>query len=136
MSVSRGSERLLNVPEDVVDVLQPDRHADHVGQNAGGTLLSDLWRDSSPEAYLGATMADVPNAFLVLGPNVLVYDSFIGLAEAQLGYIIDGLKKIKAGNIGRLSIRPDVQYILDPGAFSYRRTNDALALGGQVKMQF
>jgi len=35
-----------------------------------------------------------------------------------------------------LSIRPDVQYILDPGAFSYRRTNDALALGGQVKMQF
>ncbi|SES02946.1 carbohydrate porin [Sphingobium sp. YR768] len=35
-----------------------------------------------------------------------------------------------------LSIRPDLQYILDPGAFSYRRTNDALALGGQVKMQF
>ena len=29
------------------------------------------------------------------GPNVLVYDSFIGLAEAQLDYIVDGLLKIK-----------------------------------------
>ncbi|WP_243841268.1 carbohydrate porin [Novosphingobium sp. PhB55] len=35
-----------------------------------------------------------------------------------------------------LVIRPDVQYIIDPGAFSYRRTPDALALGGQVKIQF
>jgi porin len=28
-----------------------------------------------------------------------------------------------------------VQYIVDPGAFSYRQTDDALALGVQVKMQ-
>jgi porin len=35
-----------------------------------------------------------------------------------------------------LNIRPDVQYILDPGAFSFRRTPNALALGGQVRMQF
>ena len=34
-----------------------------------------------------------------------------------------------------LNIRPDVQYIVDPGAFSYRTTHDALALGVQVKMQ-
>jgi porin len=34
-----------------------------------------------------------------------------------------------------LNIRPDVQYIVDPGAFSYRRTPDAIALGVQVKMQ-
>ncbi|EKF74707.1 monooxygenase, flavin-binding family protein [Alcanivorax hongdengensis A-11-3] len=76
--------------------------------NANGERLSDLWKDSSPEAYLGATMKDVPNAFLVLGPNVLVYDSFIGLAEAQLDYIIDGLKKIKARGISRITINPDV----------------------------
>jgi hypothetical protein len=28
---------------------------------------------------------------LVLGPNILVYDSFIGIAEAQIQYIVDGL---------------------------------------------
>ncbi|WP_348719808.1 NAD(P)/FAD-dependent oxidoreductase [uncultured Alcanivorax sp.] len=76
--------------------------------DANGNRLSDLWKDSSPEAYLGATMKDVPNAFLVLGPNVLVYDSFIGLAEAQLDYIIDGLKKVKQKGITRFAIKPQV----------------------------
>ncbi len=35
-----------------------------------------------------------------------------------------------------LSIRPDVQYILDPGTFAFRRTRNALAFGSQVKVQF
>ncbi|WP_132386178.1 carbohydrate porin [Novosphingobium sp. PhB165] len=35
-----------------------------------------------------------------------------------------------------LSIRPDVQYIVEPGAFSFRSTPNALALGCQVKMTF
>ncbi|MGE0773996.1 MAG: carbohydrate porin [Sphingomonadaceae bacterium] len=35
-----------------------------------------------------------------------------------------------------LSIRPDIQYILKPGAFSYRQPPNALALGGQIKTQF
>lgn len=76
--------------------------------NAKGERLSDLWQDSSPEAYLGTSLADVPNAFLMLGPNVLVYDSFIGLAEAQLDYIVDGLKKVKERGISRFVIKPAV----------------------------
>lgn len=35
-----------------------------------------------------------------------------------------------------LGIRADVQYIVDPGAFSYRSTRNALAVGGQVKIVF
>lgn len=76
--------------------------------NDQGLRLADLWKDTSPEAYLGTSLENVPNAFLVLGPNVLVYDSFIGLAEAQLDYIIDGLQKIKAQRIGKLTIKPEV----------------------------
>lgn len=76
--------------------------------NDRGERLADLWKNSSPEAYLGATIENVPNAFLILGPNVLVYDSFISLAEAQLDYIIDGLWKIKEKNIGKLTIKPSV----------------------------
>ena len=76
--------------------------------NANGERLSDLWKDSSPEAYLGTSLENTPNAFLVLGPNVLVYDSFIGLAEAQLDYIIDGLKKVKAKGISKFVIRRSV----------------------------
>lgn len=77
-------------------------------KNEKGQVLSDLWKDSSPEAYLGTSIENTPNAFLILGPNVLVYDSFIGLAEAQLDYIVDGLQKIKAGNISKLNIKPEV----------------------------
>ncbi|MEE2762663.1 MAG: NAD(P)/FAD-dependent oxidoreductase [Pseudomonadota bacterium] len=76
--------------------------------NTQGERLSDVWKNSSPEAFLGAALKDVPNAFLVLGPNVLVYDSFISLAEAQLDYIIDGLKMIKARGISRLTVNPTV----------------------------
>ncbi|ENU29975.1 hypothetical protein F991_02462 [Acinetobacter sp. CIP-A165] len=76
--------------------------------NEKGECLNDLWKSTSPEAYLGTSIENVPNAFLVLGPNVLVYDSFIGLAEAQLDYIVDGLLKIKEQNIGKLNIKSDV----------------------------
>lgn len=76
--------------------------------NTKGQRLSDLWKDSSPEAYLGTAIEEVPNAFLVLGPNVLVYDSFFRLAEAQVGYIVDGLKKIQAQQISKLCIKSSV----------------------------
>ena len=70
--------------------------------------MAELWKDSSPEAYLGTNIENVPNAFLMLGPNVLVYDSFIGLAEAQLQYIVDGLLQMKAKGIAKLSVKSQV----------------------------
>jgi len=76
--------------------------------NTRGQRFSELWKDSSPEAYLGTALQDAPNAFLMLGPNVLVYDSFISLAEAQLGYIVDGLKMMKQHGVSKLSIKPQV----------------------------
>lgn len=76
--------------------------------NDKGQVLADLWKNSSPEAYLGTSLENVPNAFLMLGPNVLVYDSFIGLAEAQLDYIIDGLLQVKDQGISKFTIKSDV----------------------------
>ena len=77
-------------------------------RNAEGQLLADLWKDSSPEAFLGTSIEGVPNAFLVLGPNILVYDSFIGIAEAQIDYIVDGLLKMKAQKFKRFVIKKNV----------------------------
>ena len=77
-------------------------------KNANGELLADLWKNSSPEAYLGTSIENVPNAFLVLGPNILVYDSFIGIAEAQIGYIVDGLLKMRDQKFKRFAIKKDV----------------------------
>ena len=76
--------------------------------NAQGERLADLWKGSSPEAYLGTSLENVPNAFLVLGPNILVYDSFIGIAEAQIQYIVDGLLKMKQQGFKRMMVKRDV----------------------------
>ncbi len=77
-------------------------------RNAQGQILADLWKDTSPEAYLGTSLENVPNAFLMLGPNVLVYDSFIGLAEAQLNYVVSGLIQMKQKGLSKFSIKSDV----------------------------
>ena len=77
-------------------------------QNAQGQRLSELWQSSSPEAFLGTSIQHLPNAFLVLGPNILAYDSFIGIAEAQLDYIVSGLLQMKAKGLKRIEIKPDV----------------------------
>ena len=76
--------------------------------DANGQVLADRWKNSSPEAYLGASIENVPNAFLVLGPNILVYDSFIGIAEAQVGYIVDALLKMRDQKFTRFEIKRDV----------------------------
>jgi len=76
--------------------------------NAQGERLADHWKGSSPEAYLGTSLENVPNAFLVLGPNILVYDSFIGIAEAQIQYIVDGLLKMKQQGFKRMMVKRDV----------------------------
>lgn len=77
-------------------------------KNEKGQILADLWKDSSPEAYLGTNIENVPNAFLMLGPNVLVYDSFIGLAEAQIQYIVSGLTQMKDKGISKFKVKPEI----------------------------
>ncbi len=76
--------------------------------NAQGMKLADVWKDSSLEAFLGTSLAHMPNAFLVLGPNILLYDSFIGIAEAQVDYIVSGLLQMKQQQFKRFEIKPDV----------------------------
>ena len=76
--------------------------------DANGQVLAERWKDTSPEAYLGASIENVPNAFLVLGPNILVYDSFIGIAEAQIDYIVSGLVKMRDQKFKRFDIKKDV----------------------------
>lgn len=77
-------------------------------QNIEGQRLSELWRDSSPEAFLGTSLQGLPNAFLLLGPNILLYDSFIGIVEAQLDYVVSGLQQMKAQGATRFEIKPEV----------------------------
>lgn len=66
----------------------------HRIRDMDGKLLSERWA-VSPEAYLATTTPRVPNAFIMLGPNILVYNSFLDLAESQLDYVIDAVTTLE-----------------------------------------
>lgn len=94
-------------------------------RDRNGEVLAHRWK-ASPEAYLSTTVPDVPNAFIMLGPNILVYNSFLGLAESQLEYVIDAIRQARAGGIETLTVKSepfrafndDVQRDLEPTVFN------------------
>lgn len=73
-----------------------------------GRTFAETWL-ASPEAYLGTTVSGVPNAFVLLGPNLLVYSSFIGIAEAQIGYVVDALEQMERAGAEVFDLRGEVQ---------------------------
>jgi cation diffusion facilitator CzcD-associated flavoprotein CzcO len=72
----------------------------------GGQLLSQTWAATRPEAYLATTVPSMPNAYLLLGPNIVMYDSLLALAEYQLNYIVDAIQTAADRDIGALAVRP------------------------------
>ncbi|MFE3321026.1 flavin-containing monooxygenase [Nocardia sp. NPDC059195] len=72
-------------------------------RGADGRLLSERWA-KSPEAYLATTAPGVPNLFILLGPNILVYNSFLDLAERQLNYVIGALTVARERDIETVEI--------------------------------
>ncbi|MFN2450858.1 MAG: flavin-containing monooxygenase, partial [Candidatus Dormibacteria bacterium] len=58
----------------------------------GGLSLADRWQ-GSPTAYLGVTVPNFPNLFLMTGPNSgLAHSSMVYMIESQINYILDCLR--------------------------------------------
>ncbi|MGH3951269.1 MAG: flavin-containing monooxygenase [Pseudonocardiaceae bacterium] len=79
----------------------------HRIRGTDGRLLAEHWAHS-PEAYLGTTVPGIPNGFVLLGPNLLVYNSFLGLAESQLDYVTDAIRRTAREGIEVVDVRPEV----------------------------
>ena len=57
-----------------------------------GQSLNEAWADV-PEAYLGITVTDFPNLFVLYGPNTnLGHNSITWMIERQVEYMIEALK--------------------------------------------
>ena len=62
-----------------------------------GKRLEDVWADR-PTAYLAVAVPDLPNFFMLNGPNGPVGNfSLIHVAELQLGYILQLIDLVRAG---------------------------------------
>ncbi|WUC03417.1 NAD(P)/FAD-dependent oxidoreductase [Nocardia sp. NBC_00565] len=75
----------------------------------GGRALRDEWAEGA-EAYLGISVAQFPNLFILYGPNTgLGHTSVILMHEAQINYVIQAIAMLAKGDVGALEVRGDVQ---------------------------
>jgi cation diffusion facilitator CzcD-associated flavoprotein CzcO len=75
----------------------------------GGVELNAQW-NSSPEAYLGITVANFPNLFLMMGPNTgLGHNSMVFMIEAQARYVVDCLKQMRERGARAMEVEPAAQ---------------------------
>ncbi|HWC26223.1 MAG TPA: NAD(P)/FAD-dependent oxidoreductase [Solirubrobacteraceae bacterium] len=60
------------------------------------------------QAYLGATMAGLPNFFKLIGPNTgLGHNSMVYMIESQLRYVMDALRVMDERQIATFEVRPE-----------------------------
>lgn len=72
----------------------------------GGRSINEAWKDGA-EAYLGVTVTGFPNLFLLYGPNTnLGHNSIIVMIEAQVGYMVESLKALKARGAKSMALKP------------------------------
>ncbi len=73
-----------------------------------GRRLRDEWRQGA-RAYLGVTVSGFPNFFMLYGPNTnLGHNSILVMIEAQVGYVLDVLARMKAQGLRRVDVKRHV----------------------------
>jgi 4-hydroxyacetophenone monooxygenase len=78
-------------------------------RGASGLSLRQAWDDDDARAYLGVTVPDFPNLFLLGGPNSFPGSgSFMYFMELQMNYIAGLLRDMLAKSVQAIDVRPDV----------------------------
>lgn len=75
-----------------------------------GRTLSEVFEEIGQQAYKGSSIANFPNMFFLLGPNVgLGHTSMVYMIESQINYIADALATIDRLGLRTVEVRRDVQ---------------------------
>jgi cation diffusion facilitator CzcD-associated flavoprotein CzcO len=79
-------------------------------QGIGGQELGALWDKTGMSAFNGIAVAGFPNYFMLVGPHTgLGHNSIVYMIEAQVNYIVDALKKLRAAGAKAMDVAPGVQ---------------------------
>jgi 4-hydroxyacetophenone monooxygenase len=74
-----------------------------------GVSLQDRWNDDDARAYLGITVPDFPNLFIMYGPNTNAPGgSYFFIAECQVHYIMQLIARLAAGAAGTIECKHEV----------------------------
>ncbi|WP_330228715.1 NAD(P)/FAD-dependent oxidoreductase [Nocardia sp. NBC_00508] len=75
-----------------------------------GRTLSEVFDEIGQQGYKGASIANFPNMFFLLGPNVgLGHTSMVYMIESQINYIAAALATIDRLDLRTVEVRRDVQ---------------------------
>lgn len=70
-----------------------------------GQSLAERWKNGM-QAYRGTTIHGLPNAFMVLGPNLGIgHNSAFIVIEAQLNYIINALTTMRTQGLKKIEVK-------------------------------
>jgi cation diffusion facilitator CzcD-associated flavoprotein CzcO len=73
-----------------------------------GTLAA-AWTGGM-RAYRGTQVHGFPNLFLLVGPNTgLGHNSIVFMAEAQIRYVVDAVRTLRAAAVPAVDVRPEAQ---------------------------
>ncbi|MGY1732393.1 flavin-containing monooxygenase [Geodermatophilus sp. SYSU D01045] len=79
-----------------------------------GRTLREEWDRDGVRAHRGTTVAGFPNLFLLLGPNTaLGHTSVVLMIEAQIGYVVAALERMRETGAGALEVRRSAQDAYD-----------------------
>ncbi|WP_280487057.1 flavin-containing monooxygenase [Nocardia farcinica] len=75
-----------------------------------GRTLSEVFDDIGQQGYKGSAVANFPNMFFLLGPNVgLGHTSMVYMIESQINYIADALATVDRLGLRTVEVRREVQ---------------------------
>ena len=87
-----------------------DSPAYEVVAGRDGRTLAEVFEDSGQQGYKGAAIANFPNMFFLLGPNVgLGHTSMVYMIESQIAYIADAIDTYDRRGLRTVEVRKDVQ---------------------------
>lgn len=90
----------------------------------GGVDLEDAWRPR-PSAYLGMSVPDFPNLFVLYGPNTnLGHNSIIFMLEAQLHHVAGAVRRLQRPDVAMVEVRRDTMRAFED---EVDRRNDTMA---------
>jgi cation diffusion facilitator CzcD-associated flavoprotein CzcO len=74
----------------------------------GGAQLRERWSDR-PTAYMGMTVPDFPNMFLLVGPNTgLGHNSMVYMMESQFPHLLAGVRRAaQLRGSGAVEVKPE-----------------------------
>ncbi|NEW40301.1 NAD(P)/FAD-dependent oxidoreductase [Nocardia cyriacigeorgica] len=75
-----------------------------------GRTLTEVFDDIGQQGYKGSSIANFPNMFFLLGPNVgLGHTSMVYMIESQINYIADALATFDKQDLRTVEVRREVQ---------------------------